>query len=696
MAEAPEKYGDTDRLTLELEQHRVIRNLLTSSWNAFFAQHRRLRDIQLKVIPEILSGANVLVSAPTAGGKTDAVMAPVCELIKQKRLPGLACLYITPTKALVNDLFERLADKTSQIGIRVGRQTGDHSQRAGANVLLTTPESVESMLTFKKHVLQDVRLVVLDEIHLLDGTSRGDQLRLLLGRLRKYIEWKGEDARVQHIAISATVASPRQIADAYMGNDAKLISVKGQRSIDCKYVRPEAGKDLVDCIVEGIQKFEEVTKVLVFVNRRKDVDHYTALVRDRVPKKFEVFGHHGSLGIDQREFVERQYRSAKYSVCIATMTLEIGIDIGDVDLVVCVGPPSNLASFLQRIGRGCRRRQSATRVLCYSRSSVEETIFRAFELGAKQGIPQVPTAPIRRSVLFQQILAYLRQTDKQRRTEAQFCKMFRTEFEPQLAVETIEAILKDMIASRHLYVHEGIVTLGQLGEEFVDSHRIYSNLDPKTDVPVVDKESGRTVAYVSGTKSDRLTIAGENFVVSGQQTPGTISVKSIQNGAGTQVPEYSGKAGPGYSGDTGACLARFLNLSDSELVLLRPGFAFTWFGKLHNAILCNCLGSIGFTLKPKSFGIDLGRNVECESVLDAFRRAIDSVEKRTVKYDFPLESLADCGAHHGLLGSQQRDQCRNDWVDDKFLRKWIDRITICKTLDANDPRMDTLRLLAAV
>jgi ATP-dependent Lhr-like helicase len=696
MVENPKEYADAERLTLELEQHRIIRNLLPSSWNAFFAKHRRLRDIQLKVIPEILSGADVLVSAPTAGGKTDAVMAPVCELIKQKPWPGLACLYITPTRALVNDLFERLLAKTSQIGICLGRQTGDHSQRAGASILLTTPESLESMLTFRKHVLKDVRLVVLDEIHLLDGTSRGDQLRFLLARLRKYINWRGEDARVQHIAISATVASPRQIADAYMGDNANLISVKGQRSIDCKYVQPKAGKELVDCIADGIQQFEDVSKVLVFVNRRRDVDHYTDWVRERVPKHFEVFGHHGSLGTNQREFVERQYRSSKYAVCIATMTLEIGIDIGDVDLVVCVGPPSNLSSFLQRIGRGCRRRQSATRVLCCSSSAVEETVFRAFELGAKHGIPQVPTAPIRRSVLLQQILAYIRQTDKQRRTEAQLCKMFRTEFEPRLAVETIETIIKDMITSRYLYLHQGIVTLGKLGEEFVDSQLIYSNLDPKTEVPVVERESGRTVAYVTGIKSDRLMIAGDRFIISGQQTPGRISVNSIQHGAGIQSPEYSGKAGPGYSGDTGACLARFLDFCDSKLILLRPGFVFTWFGRLYNTILCNCLEPTGSILQPKSFGIDFGRNVECEVVLDALRRAIESVERRAVKYDFPLEALADCGAHHGLLGSQQRGECRKDWVDEKFLRQWIDRIEICKPLDANDPRIDTLRLLAAV
>ena len=696
MAERLDKADDTDRLAHELELHRAIRSSLGSSWTAFFAKHRRLRAIQLKVIPEILKGVDVLVSAPTAGGKTDAVMAPICELIKRKRLPGLACLYITPTRALVNDLFERLADKTKQLGIRVGRQTGDHSQRTAANVLLTTPESVESMLTFKKAILKDVRIVVLDEIHLLDGTSRGDQLRLLLARLRKYIEWKGEGACVQHIAISATVASPRRIADAYMGSDARLVSVKGQRSIECKYVRAEPGKELADRVWEGVQQFNDVTKVLLFVNRRKDVDHHTERIRDRIPKHFEVFGHHGSLGTSQREFVERQYRSAKCAVCVATMTLEIGIDIGDVDLVVCVDPPSNLASFLQRIGRGCRRREAVTRVLCYSSSAVEETIFRAFELGAKGEIPAVATSPVRRSVLFQQILAYLRQTDKQRRTESQFCRMFCTESVPRISVETVEQVVKDMITSQYLYLHEGVVMLGQRGEEFVDSHRVYSNIALKTDVPVVDRESGRTVAYVSGTKSDRLTIAGEKFVVSGQQTPGVISVKAIQSGLGTQSPEYSAKAGPGYSGDVGACIARFLDLGQSELIVLQPGFLFTWFGRLHNAVLANCLSSSEFSLKARSFGIELGHSIRCDAVLDAVRRAIERLEKRSIKFDFPLEALADCGAHHGLLGRQQREQCRVDWVDIDFMLQWIKGVSVCRTVAIDDPRYQVLRLLAAV
>ena len=109
-----------------------------------------------------------------------------------------------------------------------------------------------------------------------------------------------------------------------------------------------------------MNSFADVRKVLVFSNRRRDVDEYADLFREKCPKQIEIFGHHGSLGRDQREHVEQGFRNAKSALCIATMTLEIGIDIGDVDLVVCIDPPSNLSSFLQRIGRGCRRLQSAT------------------------------------------------------------------------------------------------------------------------------------------------------------------------------------------------------------------------------------------------------------------------------------------------------------------------------------------------
>src|SRR5690606_4048015 len=129
-----------------LVEHRRIRGLLKNSWSAFFARFGALRPIQLAAIPEIVSGRDVLVTAPTAGGKTEAVAAPLCERLARERWPGLSVLLVTPTRALVNDLFERLQLPVGQMGISLGRKTADHAVSAGGReqFLITTPESLES------------------------------------------------------------------------------------------------------------------------------------------------------------------------------------------------------------------------------------------------------------------------------------------------------------------------------------------------------------------------------------------------------------------------------------------------------------------------------------------------------------------------------------------------------------------------
>ncbi|MHB1034774.1 MAG: DEAD/DEAH box helicase [Pirellulales bacterium] len=190
-------------------------------WNAFFARFRALRPVQLKTMPAVLAGKNVLVTAPTAGGKTEASASPVCERLLQNRWPGLSVLVITPTRALVNDLLARLSPPFEQLGVRLGRKTADHTLGNDIHdqVMITTPESTESLLTFRRESLANIRAIVLDEIHLLDGTPRGDQLRTVLNRLSVYrgsLSTAGQTG-IQRIAMSATVAAPRGLADVYVG-----------------------------------------------------------------------------------------------------------------------------------------------------------------------------------------------------------------------------------------------------------------------------------------------------------------------------------------------------------------------------------------------------------------------------------------------------------------------------------------------
>ena len=412
-----------------LYQHRSLRQLMPRAWNAFFASFGQLRPVQLQAMPVILTGRNVLVTAPTAGGKTEAVLAPLCERLARRRWTGLSVLVITPTRALVNDLYERLHRPLDQMGIQLGRKTADHglSNDTQDQVLLTTPESVESLLTFRRASLESVQAVVLDEIHLLDGSPRGDQLRAVLSRLSVFRHHVGGTGFVglQSIAMSATVADPRRLASVYLGTASEVVAVSGQRELEARILLAGGtDKHRAEEAMIAADGFGDVHKVLVFVNSRKQVDAAAGYYRFGRFSHCPVYGHHGSLSKARREETETRFKSDTEAICVATMTLEVGIDIGDIDLVICMDPPFSLASFLQRIGRGCRRLNGRTRVLCVSRDRAGELMFEALVQQGTLGMPLGPTAPMRRSVLFQQVLAYLKQAPKHRRVTAQFLKVF--------------------------------------------------------------------------------------------------------------------------------------------------------------------------------------------------------------------------------------------------------------------------------
>ena len=291
---------EQDDLDQSLLQHQALRRQLPNAWNAFFARFGRLRPVQLQAIPPILARHSILVTAPTAGGKTEAMAAPLCELIVSCRWQGLSTLLVTPTRALVNDLYHRLERAFLEMRVRLGRKTADHAMSGGVveQFLITTPESLESLLTFRREVLTNVRAVVVDEIHLLDGTPRGDQLRLLLQRLSAYLHHHAGNAfaGLQLIAMSATVPDPRQMAIAYLGPDAQIISVAGQRALEASIIVADGSESVrAQAAVQAFESFADVHKVLVFVNSRKHVDEGAGHFQHGSFAHAPVFGHHGNL-----------------------------------------------------------------------------------------------------------------------------------------------------------------------------------------------------------------------------------------------------------------------------------------------------------------------------------------------------------------------------------------------------------------
>jgi len=376
----------------------AIRRRLKYSWLPFFTRFGRLTPVQVQTIPKILNRVNVVVASPTASGKTEAVVAPVAEHFASEHWDGLAILYIVPTRALANDTLVRIEGPLGDMGITTALKHGDKPYLPSQdlpNCLITTPESLDSLICRRPQAFATLRAVILDEIHLLDNTYRGDQLRLLLRRLRGLTS----DAAFSVHLLSATLSEPIEVAQRYV-SDFEVVTVAGQREIDYYLL---GSQEEVYCL----SRAKGWKKILCFCNMRESVEAVSAeLVQLWHP--YPVFAHHGSLNRRMREEAESVMKETDVAVCVATSTLEIGIDIGDIDLIVLAEPPWSISALLQRIGRG-NRREGLIHAVAIATSEGERLLLEAmFEIAATGTLPTQPYEPDL-SVAVQQIFSFLYQ-----------------------------------------------------------------------------------------------------------------------------------------------------------------------------------------------------------------------------------------------------------------------------------------------
>lgn len=332
----------------------------------FFGRFTRLRPMQEATISSIFAGRDVVLSAGTGSGKTEAVIAP---LVSRFRLAAInndeaVILYICPTKALINDLARRLKSPLEQLGLNLSVRHGDRNeldQSRTAHVILTTPESFGILIAKKHPALKSIRAIVLDEVHLLYNNQRGQMVAILLHRLRKISKHL-----IQVAALSATVGRLDDVRWFMIGGatDVDLLAFPGARLIDGDIRVTNSESSVVD-LLERLMKASQ-RKLLVFVNSRKDAEKIAGVLKSRPGLENLVLTHHSSLSPEGREQVERRFESENRAVCVSTSTLEMGIDIGDIDAVILYGPPMTIESMLQRIGRG-NRRSNKTNVICLSR-----------------------------------------------------------------------------------------------------------------------------------------------------------------------------------------------------------------------------------------------------------------------------------------------------------------------------------------
>jgi len=325
---------------------------------AFFGDFKELRPVQQQAIPAVLAGNDTLIRSATASGKTEAAIAPLVERYLQPLVhaDGVTLLIVSPTRALVNDLHRRLEQPLHSLGVSVGVRHGERNQLQSAQppaVLITTPESFDIEVGRESDALATVKSIVLDESHLLYNTQRGMQVAITIERLESWTQRK-----TQVIGLSATIGRAEDVWAFFRpGRTVHSIDIPGGRSMDLQL---RIGVDRRE-LVQHLHKFDD-KKVLVFVNSRRECDSIVDELHS-TPPRCDVYAHHSSLPRETRDDTEQRFESAASAICIATSTLELGIDIGAIDVVAVWGSPANWQSLAQRLGRGNRRTGHVTGLL---------------------------------------------------------------------------------------------------------------------------------------------------------------------------------------------------------------------------------------------------------------------------------------------------------------------------------------------
>jgi ATP-dependent Lhr-like helicase len=594
----------------------ALKERLPHTWPLFFARHGNFTPAQLAAIPPILEGRHTLVMAATAAGKTEAALAPLLERHLQSVTghavqPALRFLYIAPTRALVRDLYERLARPLEALGVALVMKSGDTGPVSAAHpptVLITTPESTDSLLTQMPRLFITVQAVVIDEIHLFDNTPRGDHLRCLLRRMETIQDYHGRQsgqtvAPFQRVALSATLPDPEGVAGRYLaptvaagGASPALVQVPGSRALAAVIHPLYRLADLVAALSERATGEASIRKSLVFCNTRNEVEQVAAYLRQQLPFAAAIFVHYSNLDPALRRQVEDDFALASVAFCVCTSTLELGIDIGSIDEVVLIGPPPTLSAFLQRIGRGSRRR-AVTQVLCLARSPLELLHFQALVELARQHDGAVrhlrafaPTHHFRPSVLVQQAFSILKQSP----TGALRLADLKRVAPETLADEELRLLLGNLVAGRYLQAgRPGEWRPGPALDELLDAHEIYSNIggDPLK-ATLVDAFTGRTIA-----QTGRIHLEGETLLMGGRALK---VVWRDRYRIGVQ-PERPGPADEELRFQTapfavpleiGQLMAAHLQLAPGEIAFVPDepgGWLFHFWGEIYGALLAALL-----------------------------------------------------------------------------------------------------------
>ncbi|MBO1318237.1 DEAD/DEAH box helicase [Acanthopleuribacter pedis] len=463
--------------------------------------------------PLLAGDRDVVISAATASGKTEAAFLPICSRLAEEPAEGIGVLYISPLKALITDQHRRLESLCEHVGLQITPWHGDvpkslktKLRRRPRGILLITPESLESLLIHQmgwlKTAFAPLRYIVIDEFHAFIGSERGCQLLSLLTRLGFLL-----DKEVPRVALSATLGDlvmvGKCLRPAEAGCEPAVIesaALKSSLKIQLRgYLIPDRPHDEDDNPVDTVQNqiVADLFSILrgkshlVFANSRRWTEYFAAELADRcavhaLPNEF--FPHHGNLAKELREQLEARLLEGRLpTTAVCTMTLELGIDIGSVDSVAQVAAPHSVASLRQRLGRSGRRGEAAVLRLFIKEQEVtadsgaaDRLRFHTMRCAAlislllKKWYEPPLTGLNHFSTLVHQVLAVIGQYGGARADQLHRLLCARGPFqetEPAAFAALLRSMGEDELISQ---THDGQLVLGVKGENLVGHYSFFS------------------------------------------------------------------------------------------------------------------------------------------------------------------------------------------------------------------------------
>ena len=491
-----------DRLHPAVQYHVVN----TLGWSA-------LRPTQLEAIDPIQAGLHCLLLAPTAAGKTEAAVIPILSRMLTETWPGTSVLYVCPIKALLNNLEHRLSHYAALVGRRVAVWHGDVSQsqkqrslRDAPDILLTTPESIEGMLIStrveRETWFANLRAVVVDELHAFAAGDRGWHLRSVIHRLEHYTPHP-----VQRIGLSATVSNPDELLHWFAPIGERKVVGSAAVSTDADVTIDHVGS--LDNAATVIDRLHRGSKRLVFCDSRSSAEQLSSALRG---KGIRAFVSHASLSQSERKLAETAFTEERDCVIVATSTLELGIDVGDLDHVIQIDSPSTVSSFLQRMGRTGRRAGAIRNFLFLATN--DDALLLALGIVRKWSERWVEAAvppPEPWGIVVQQALAAT--LERGQWAPRELVALLVGAF-PELPKDDIAALVQHLVSKSYLVSDSGLLQIGAVTErEFGRSHYL-DLLASFSGSPLLTGRYGSAeVGYIdptvlTGEKADRLILLG--------------------------------------------------------------------------------------------------------------------------------------------------------------------------------------------